>query len=183
MLLGLLKKFGLLAFETIKVIAISMAIILPIRYFLIQPFYVEGASMEPNFESHEYLIIDEVSYRLRSPQRGDVIVFRYPHDPKQFYIKRVIGLPGETVAINSGQVVVNDRPLEEDYLSELNLSKSSLGEKVIGADEYFVLGDNRANSSDSRVFGPIKRSYIVGRVWLRGWPIDRLSVFSTPQYQ
>src|SRR3990167_7978738 len=94
-----LRKFGALAFETIKVIVISFAIILPIRYFLIQPFYVEGASMEPSFHSKEYLIIDEISYRFHEPARGDVVVLRYPRDGRQFFIKRIIGLPGETIEV------------------------------------------------------------------------------------
>src|SRR3989344_3923515 len=97
-----LRKFGSLTFETIKVVVISFAIILPIRYFLIQPFYVEGASMEPSFHSREYLIVDEISYRFAEPHRGDVVVMRYPRDPRQFFIKRIIGLPNERVKIVNG---------------------------------------------------------------------------------
>ena len=96
-------------FELLQIAAISLAIIIPVRYFLIQPFYVKGASMEPNFFDHEYLIIDELSFRLRPPERGDVVVFRYPNDPRQFFIKRVVGLPGETVEIAEGVVkIFND---------------------------------------------------------------------------
>src|SRR5665811_413934 len=100
------KKFLILAWETVKVVAISLAIIIPVRYFLIQPFYVKGASMESSFHDHEYLIIDEISYRFRAIERGEVIVFRYPLNPQEYFIKRVIGLPGEGVQIKDGQVIV-----------------------------------------------------------------------------
>lgn len=177
-----LKKAGLLAFETIKVIVVSLAIILPIRYFLIQPFYVEGASMEPNFEPREYLIIDEISYRFHAPSRGDVVVFRYPRDPRQFYIKRLIGLPGERIKIVDGKVYLNDKELSEPYLSLMNLLQDSKQEITLGPSEYFVMGDNRMNSLDSRFFGAVDRRFLIGRVWLRGWPMSRMSVFGTPTY-
>ena len=182
MILDALKKVGVLTFETIKVIVVSLAIILPIRYFLIQPFYVEGASMEPSFFPHEYLIIDEISYRFNNPARGDVVVFRYPRDPRQYYIKRVIGLPGDRIKIVDGTVYINDSALTESYISELNLSQSSMDEMTVPANSFFVMGDNRGNSLDSRIIGPIDRSYFIGRVWIRGWPMTRVSVFSTPSY-
>ena len=175
--------------EMIRVVVISLAIILPIRYFLIQPFYVKGASMEPNFYDHEYLIIDELSYRFREPERGDIVVFRYPRDPRQYFIKRVIGLPGETVVVSRGQVtVINGENFaglaldESDYLSD---GVFTAGDKRVTllAGEYYLLGDNRASSLDSRIFGPVSRELIVGRVWVRGWPIDKLSIFETPLYQ
>lgn len=175
------------ALELLKVTALSLAIILPIRYFLVQPFYVKGASMEPNFYDHEYLIIDELSYRLREPERGEIIVFRYPHDPAQFFIKRLVGLPGETVEIRNGLVrVANAEHPQGLVLSEKYLDqkvKRITAEKVqLQPGQYYVLGDNRVSSLDSRVFGPITRSAIVGRVWLRGWPLDRLAKFVTPTY-
>ncbi|OGY93039.1 MAG: signal peptidase I [Candidatus Komeilibacteria bacterium RIFCSPLOWO2_01_FULL_53_11] len=179
----LLKKLGLLLFETIKVIVISFAIILPIRYFLIQPFYVEGASMEPSFHTKEYLIIDEISYRFNDPARGDVVVMRYPRDTRQYFIKRVMGLPGERIKIINGVVFTDNEPLDESYLSEELKSYGSMEELTLGEDEYFVLGDNRANSLDSRVFGPVQRRFIVGRAWIRGWPFDRISVFEAPDYE
>src|SRR3989339_174157 len=101
-----MRNFFIFVFEVIKVVLISLAIIIPVRYFLIQPFYVKGASMEPNFFDHEYLIINEIGYRLAKPQRGDIVVFRYPKDPRQYFIKRVIGLPGETMRIKDGKVFV-----------------------------------------------------------------------------
>lgn len=174
-------------FELIQVMAISLAIIIPVRYFLIQPFYVKGASMEPNFFDQEYLIIDELSYRFHQPQRGDIVVFRYPNDPKQFFIKRVIGLPGETVDIAGGQVKIfntkDPNGVLLDEASYLDQDFTATTRTVtLKNDEYFVLGDNRAASLDSRYFGPVKRTFIVGRVWLRGWPFDRWKIFQDPQY-
>lgn len=174
-------------FELIQVMAISLAIILPVRYFLIQPFYVKGASMEPNFYDHEYLIIDELSYRFHAPTRGDIVVFRYPNDPKQFFIKRVIGLPGETVEISGGQVkIYNDAYPNGIVLNEMGYLDQEFTATTrtvtLKSDEFYIMGDNRIASLDSRYFGPIKSSAIVGRVWLRGWPFDRWKVFSNPQY-
>lgn len=176
-------------FELIQVVAVSLAIIIPVRYFLIQPFYVKGASMEPNFFDHEYLIIDELSYRFEQPQRGEIVVFRYPADPSQFFIKRVIGLPGETVEVNDKAVkIYNDahpNGLSLDELGYIRDEYAAAGKRTVTlrADEYFVMGDNRAASLDSRYFGPVSRSAIVGRVWLRGWPFDRWKVIEKPAYQ
>lgn len=179
-------------FELLKIVAISLAIIIPIRYYLIQPFYVKGASMEPNFYDHEYLIIDEISYRFNEPQRGDIIVFKYPENPQDYFIKRIIGLPGEKVQItkDTGDVVIyNDTfpegaILEETYLDE-NLKTPSQNEKIMDLDsnEYYVLGDNRVSSKDSRSFGAVDRSFIIGKVLFRGWPFSRMGIFKTPEYQ
>ncbi len=172
--------------EVIQIVIISAAIIIPVRYFLIQPFYVKGASMEPNFYDNEYLIIDELSYRLQDPERGEIVVFRYPRDPSQFFIKRVIGLPGETVEVNDGKVLIyttehpNGIILEESYLEgALTEGKKKT---TLAAGEYFLFGDNRGESMDSRSFGPVKRSLIIGRVWLRGLPLSRVKLFETPKY-
>jgi len=172
--------------EIVKIVVITLAIILPIRYFLFQPFYVRGASMEPSYHDKDYLIIDEISYRLRAPERGEVIVFRYPENPKEYFLKRVIGLPGERVKISDNQVVIyNDqypegKKLEEDYLPSY---VETLGDKIttLGSEQYFVLGDNRSNSLDSRRIGPIDKGYIVGRAWFRGWPVNRMQTFSAPE--
>lgn len=188
------RKFGpvagaaaVFALEVLQIVIISAAIIIPIRYFLIQPFYVKGASMEPNFYDHEYLIIDELSYRLREPLRGEIVVFRYPRDESQFFIKRVIGLPGETVEVTDAHVVIyndanpNGKALDEDpYLDGvLTQGKKKI---TLGPDEYFVMGDNRDESLDSRSFGAVKKSEIVGRVWVRGLPLSRISTFDVPTY-
>ena len=175
------KKLAILVFEIVKVVLISLAIILPIRLFLIQPFYVEGASMEPNFYQNEYLIIDEISYRFNEKQRGEVIIFKNPQNTKAYFIKRVIGLPGETVSVENGKVFINGEELAEPYISHFS---SDNHEPVVLADEeYFVMGDNRTNSLDSRQLGPINKSYIIGRVWFRGWPLDRINTFNLPSYE
>lgn len=173
-------------FEVVQIVLISAAIIIPIRYFLIQPFYVKGASMEPNFYDHEYLIIDELSYRFRLPERGEIVVFRYPRDPSQFFIKRVIGLPGETIEITNGKMILytNNQPngiiLEEAYLGdELTTGKIRV---TLGLEEYYLLGDNRDESLDSRSFGPVKQSGIIGRVWVRGLPLSRFGTLTPPEY-
>jgi len=182
------RSAGEFIVEIVKVVIISLAIIIPVRYFLIQPFYVKGASMEPNFYDHEYLIIDEIGYRFTQPQRGDIVVFRYPKDPRQYFIKRIIGLPGETIKIKDGRVfVVNAEHAdglaidEELYLPE-TVKTAGNKEVQLAADEYYVLGDNREYSLDSRNFGPVPARLVIGRVWLRGWPFDRITVFSTPNY-
>lgn len=175
-----------LVLEMVQVLAVSLAIIIPVRWFLIQPFYVQGASMEPNFFDHEYLIIDELSYRFQDPNRGDIVVFHYPNDPKQFFIKRVIGLPGETVEITDGSVkIYNDEHangvvLEEPYLDQDFTAASQT--VTLKPNEFYLLGDNRSSSLDSRFFGPVNRSYIVGRVWVRGFPVDRWKHFETHNY-
>jgi len=173
--------------ETAKVIIISLIIIVPIRYFLIQPFFVVGASMEPNFETGDYLIIDELSYFLRDPARGEVIVFHPPYvdsvRSNQYYIKRVIGLPGETVRIEEGKIVVTNAEHPEGVaLEDYPTKGATLGPPgrvwVLGADQYFVLGDHRDESADSRVFGLIKRDEIVGRAWLRAFPVNKLDLLT-----
>ncbi|MEI7512801.1 MAG: signal peptidase I [Candidatus Uhrbacteria bacterium] len=173
--------------ELVQVLAVSLAIIIPVRWFLIQPFYVQGASMEPNFFDHEYLVIDELSYRIGNPDRGDIIVFHYPNDTKQFFIKRVIGLPGETVEIAEGKVkIYNDAHPNGTVLDEtsyLDQDFTAASQTVtLKADEFFLLGDNRSSSLDSRFFGPVKRSFIVGRVWVRGYPVDRWKHFTHQTY-
>jgi len=168
--------------ETAKIVIISLAIIIPVRYFLFQPFFVRGASMEPSFEDGEYLIIDEISYRFRQPNRGDVIIFRYPKDPSQFYIKRVIGLPSETVRIEDGKVKIFNKEnpagfiLDELYLAEDNRFTSGNLEIRLDENDYFVLGDNRRASSDSRIWGAVPRHYIIGQAWLRAWPLYRAGI-------
>lgn len=185
--LSILGGVGLFVLEVVKIAALAAVTIVVIRYFLFKPFYVKGASMEPNFYDHEYLIIDELSYRFREPVRGEVIVFRYPNNPKEYFLKRIIGLPGERVKVTEGKVLVYNQAhpegisIEESYLSEELLTT---GEVIttLGEDEYFVLGDNRPNSFDSRRFGPIHESMIVGRAWFRGWPVSRIEKFESPDF-
>ncbi|OGF26455.1 signal peptidase I [Candidatus Falkowbacteria bacterium RIFOXYC2_FULL_47_12] len=184
-----MRNFFIFVFEVVKVVVISLAIIIPVRYFLIQPFYVKGASMEPSFYDHEYLIVDEMSYRFRLPERGEIVVFKYPLDPSQYFIKRVIGLPGEKVEIKDGSVYIytadtnRQVKIDEPYLGS-GVDTLSANEDVVelGPDQYYLLGDNRNHSKDSRSFGQVKESFIVGRVVFRGWPFNRLGTFSLPEY-
>jgi signal peptidase I len=174
--------------DLVKIVLISLAIIVPVRYFLNQPFYVKGASMEPSFYDHEYLIIDEISYRFRAVERGDIVVFKYPKDPAQFFIKRVIGLPGDKVEVKDGFVFIYTNNGANKYLLDENqylpATVKTNGEKMwtLGTDEFYVLGDNREHSLDSRYFGPVPRANLIGRVWLRGWPLNRLSGFTGVDY-
>lgn len=167
--------------ELLQVVIVALAIIIPVRYFFIKPFYVKGASMEPTFHDHEYLVIDEISYRFKEPVRGDVVVFKYPRDPKQFFIKRIVGLPGETVQITGNAVYINGEKLDEPYLDPNTETKTD-DVKTLQADEYYVLGDNRSFSLDSRTFGPLPNEYIVGKTWIRGWPFNKITVFDPPEY-
>lgn len=177
-----LERYLRFIWEVAKVVAISLAIIIPVRYFLIQPFYVKGASMEPNFHNYEYLIIDEISYRFDSPARGDVVVLRNPRQDSQFFIKRVIGLPGEVVEIKERGVYVNGEKLDESaYLAD-DVETFGNQEVQLHDNQYFVMGDNRNESLDSRIFGPISPDRIVGRAWLRAWPFNRFDHFSSVVY-
>ncbi|MEA2113042.1 MAG: signal peptidase I [Patescibacteria group bacterium] len=178
-----MKKLLIFIWETAKIVIISLAIIIPIRYYLIQPFFVYGASMEPNFSDGQYLIINEFGYRLNDPQRGEVIVFKYPLNPSQYYIKRIIGLPDETVEVKDGRVVIYNsgfpegRVLDESsYLPDNRVTSGSVKIELQG-DEYFVLGDNRQASSDSRRWGRLSEEYIIGQVWVRAWPFSLAEIY------
>lgn len=149
------------------VIIIAAVIVFPIRKYIFQPFIVSGSSMEPTFYTGDYLIIDELSYKLNNPQRGDIIVFSYPNDPSQKYIKRIIGLPGETVDVNNGKVFIeqNDKKfeLQEVYLPS-NIITNHNTTLLLKEGEYFVMGDNRMASSDSRSWGAVPQDKIIGKV-------------------
>ncbi len=169
--------------ELVRVLLISLVIVLPIRYFIVQPFIVRGASMESAFEDGEYLIVDELSYYFREPARGDAVIFRYPQDPRQFFIKRIIGLPGERIEIQNGRVRVSRRDeasrgfvLEEPYLPAFHKGTFPDIDAELADNEYFMLGDNRSASSDSRFWGALKRELIVGRALFRAWPIARFGL-------
>ena len=181
------SEIFLFIWETVKIIVISLAIILPIRYYLVQPFFVKGASMEPNFENGDYLLVDEISYRFKPPERGEVVVFRYPFDTTQFFIKRIIGLPGETIEIRNEKIKIFNSDhtdgiaLEEKYLVSF---QKTLGDIVVRLkdDEYFVMGDNRLQSSDSRRWGVLNKKFITGRTFIRLWPINTVTTFQKVNY-
>ena len=173
--------------ETLNFAIITFLIVVPIRIFVAQPFLVSGASMDPTFKNGNYLIVDEISYRFNEPQRGDVIVFKFPGDTSKFYIKRIIGLPGELVEIKNGEVFITNTndvfgsdsapfQLGEDYV--VNKSFGNFSSKTpLNEDEYFVMGDNRPASSDSRFWGVLPKKLIKGRAFLRLLPINSLGVF------
>lgn len=162
------------------VVALGLALF--IRFFVAAPYVVSGASMDPGFEDWHYLIIDRISYDIGDPQRGDVIVFDLPQEGGRSLIKRVIGIPGETVILNGQSVtIVNEKhpkgfTLEEPYLDPKNLEGSNDMRVTLGEDEYFVLGDNRRVSADSRIWGTLARENIVGRALIRLYPLDQISL-------
>lgn len=166
-------------FDWTKLLLLALAIVIPIRVLLFQPFVVSGASMDPNFHDADYLIIDELSYKLREPERQEVIVFKYPKDTSYKFIKRIIGLPGEKVEIKNGEVFINGTTkIDETYLSEkvkAEWSRNTNFSIQLGADEYFVMGDNRNYSSDSRSWGPVPKKNIVGKVFIKLSIFDFLS--------
>ena len=164
-----------------KFAGIVIVCVIVIRYFIAQPFIVSGASMVPNFESSDYLIVDEISYRFHPPQRGDVIIFHPPIDMSTYYIKRVIGLPGDNVSIHNGVVTItnaqhpNGIVLAENYISKDTLVENKTMD--VPAGEYFVMGDNRPESFDSRGWGLLPKANITGRALLRLFPVGKISVF------
>ncbi|KKT30779.1 MAG: Signal peptidase I [Parcubacteria group bacterium GW2011_GWA1_44_13] len=168
------------AWETFRFLLIALVIVVPIRIFIAQPFIVSGASMDPTFKDKQYLIVDELSYHLGDPSRGDVAIFKYPKNPKQYFIKRVIGLPGETVLVNGqGQVFIKDADgkivltMKEPYVK---LPKDDSVERTLKLGEYFMMGDNRSGSFDSRAWGPVNRDLIVGKAFLRLFPLTEIDV-------
>jgi len=194
--------FSGIIWEIVKMVFWVVVIIVPIRVFLIQPFFVQGASMEPNFEDKEYLIVNELGYKktevgfssgnkqynlftvnsFKELQRGDVVVFRYPKNPKIFYIKRIIGLPNERIEVAGGQVKIFNSENSDGFVLDeskyLAPSVETGGEiNMILKNEYFVMGDNRVNSSDSRSWGPVPAEDVMGKVILRAWPPGKAALF------
>lgn len=165
---------GMLVREVLQVVIPALLLALVIHLFLAQATVVYGRSMEPNLSESQRLIIDKLSYRLHTPQRNDIVVLNLP-TMDEMLVKRIVGLPGETVAIRNGIVYINGVELEESF--QHNLSDYDTPEVTLGPLNYFVLGDNRTNSNDSRVFGSVKREHVVGRVWLRYWPMNELRLF------
>lgn len=167
--------------EWVQVIVVALVIALPIRFFIAEPFIVQGASMDPTFSTGQFLIIDRISYRFDEPQRGDVIVFEYPNNPDVYYIKRIIGLPDEHISIKSGVVTItnNENPdgltLTEPYIDVSHISSENFNVQL-GETEYFVMGDNRTQSSDSRIWGPLDRHFIIGRPIVRLIPVQEIGV-------
>jgi len=179
---NLLRRLWLWFLDFIETIVIALAIFVVVYRFLFQPHQVKGSSMYDNFHDGEYLLTDKVTYRFRSPERGDVVVFKAPQNEDYDYIKRIIALPGDTVKISGDQVFVNNTLINESGFLDARITThaglyAKEGQNVtIPAAEYFVMGDNRNNSSDSREWGPVPAANLVGRTWLRYWPVNLLGV-------
>lgn len=178
--------------DVIETLVVAAAIFVIVYLFLLQPHQVKGASMQPNFHDGEYILTDKISYRFGKPQRGDVIIFKSPTDPDVDFIKRVIGLPGETIKISDGKVVItNDQNPNGFTLSEpYDINGPTSGGKEapqntevkIGTDQFFVLGDNRLESFDSRSWGLLPMKNIIGKAWLRYWPLNKFGFVKHPRY-
>lgn len=168
--------------DVIKFALIALLIVVPLRWFVAQPFIVRGASMEPVFENGEYLIVDQLTYRFEEPERGDVIIMRYPKDPDVFFIKRIVGLPNETVELQGKRVIirrgVNEESitLDQSFISADRM-RDEYGTYALGEEEYFVMGDNRNESSDSRSWGSLPRDNIIGRPFVRLFPPTKIDFF------
>jgi len=185
--MNFLKSIWKFCRDFVKVLVVALILAGVIRYFIIQPFFVQGASMEPNFEDGEYLVIDEISYYFRNAERGEVVVFHYPLNTSKYYIKRIIGLPGETVEIKNGVVKIYNGEYPDGFAISESYLPQGLGteggvKKKLNENEYFVLGDNRPNSSDSRYWGTLPKNDVVGRVWVRAFPFDHFQIFNAPTY-
>jgi signal peptidase I len=174
-----MKRILSFVWELAKIGVVAALIVVPLRMYVFQPFLVKGDSMVPNFHNGDYLIVDELSYKFRSPERGEVIVLKFPYDPSQRFIKRIVGLPGETIEIQDGKVVVYRIDTKEAFVLEeteyLGAVRTPGSVKVqLKEGEYFVLGDNREFSSDSRSWGPLSTKYIVGRMLWKVFSLDTI---------
>lgn len=188
----LVKAIGGFFLDIIETVVIALSIFLIVYLFLVQPHQVNGQSMVPNFEDKEYLLTDKISYKRREPKRGEIVVFHAPPEagcPDGTgcdFIKRVIGVPGDKIEIKDGNIYINDALLEEEYIPEsyttLPGAYTRLGPVFIGENEYFVCGDNRSHSSDSRAWGPVGMSDIVGKVFFRYWPVDAMGIIQSASY-
>ncbi len=154
--------------EIIETVVLSLIIFFFITTFLLQNFRVLLSSMEPALHEGQFIMVNKLAYRLHPPERGDVIILKYPRNPERDFVKRIIGLPGENVEIIEGKVHINGQPLQEPYVRYP--SNYSWGPRKVGKDEFFVLGDNRLNSHDSRAWGMLPRENIVGKALLCYWP-------------
>lgn len=183
-----MRKGAVAIIEALQPVVMAFAIFMMVYLFLVQPHKVDGSSMYPNFHDREFILTDKISYKKGNPERGDVIVFHAPKPYDSDFIKRVIGLPGETIMIKGGYVYINGQKLEESYLpnSFITSEKSFLREGVpytIPENYYMVFGDNRNYSSDSREWGPIEKGAIVGKAWVRYWPIEEIGIVKHESYQ
>jgi signal peptidase I len=181
------KRLQAFFLDILEVVFLAVAIFLFIYLLILQPHRIKGESMEPNFFDAEFILTDKVSYRFGKPQRGEVIVFKAPPEMEEEYIKRIIGLPGESISIKDNKVFINGKQIIESYLDPTLPTSGGYflqeGEiKVIPPDAYFVLGDNRTHSSDSRAWGFVPKSDITGRAWLIYWPPKKSGIIKNANY-
>src|SRR3989344_9057277 len=181
---NILKPLFVFLADIVETIIISVAIFFIVYIFLIQPHRVQGDSMLPNFINGELILTDKISYRFKEPKRAEVIVFRAPTDPNRDFIKRIIGLPGETLMVEKGKVYINGEELKQSFLpNEVYTNPGRFlpeGKEVkLDAGQYVAMGDNRNHSSDSREWGTITKSDIIGRAWLIYWPLERFSLIGS----
>ena len=173
------KKTKMQSFwELVRFAIVAIAIVIPIRVFIAQPFIVSGSSMVPTFQDGQYLIVDELSYRLNDPKRDDVVIFKYPNDTTKFFIKRIIGLPNETIDISGNEVTITNNEYPEGFKLNQpfvkNVSENNMHFEL-NDSEYFVMGDNRSSSYDSRSWGSVPKKLLVGKAFLRLLPISEIS--------
>jgi len=182
-----IKRWVAAFFDFLQSIVVVLALLVMVYLFVAAPQEISGASMEPNFFNGEYILTNKVLYKFREPQRGDVVIFKSPRNKEIDYIKRILGLPGDIVKLQSNTFYVNENPVEEPYLRPGTIifggSYLSEGQEIIvPPGSYFVVGDNRPHSSDSREFGPIPLEDIIGVAFLRYWPFDKAGVLPHPVY-
>lgn len=169
--------------ELVLLVVIAFFIVIPIHFFVAQPFLVAGDSMIPTFHENDYLVIDRISYRFEKPARGEVVIFRYPLDPSFYFIKRIVGIPGDTVRIDKNVVTITDTNgvLMQSIIEPASVSLSNRvllnATTTLARDEYFVLGDNGGASADSREWGPLQDKFIIGRALVRLWPLTKVGMF------
>lgn len=178
------KRLGAFFLDLLEVVVFAVGIFLIVYLLILRPHKIKGQSMHPNFPDGEYLLTEKVTYYRSDPQRGDVVVFKPPISDDEF-IKRIIGLPGDTISILNGSIYINDNILNEDYIPVQTNGSSFLndGQKyIIPEGQYFVVGDNRPHSSDSRTWGTIEKSAITGKAWLVYWPMDKAGMVVKPSY-
>ncbi|MFZ5596295.1 MAG: signal peptidase I [Bacillota bacterium] len=170
------KKKSILR-EVMESLIIAVILALLIRTYIFQPFFIPSGSMEPNLRIDDHIIVNKIDYRIWAPQRGDIVVFKYPKDTSRDFVKRLIGLPGEKVEIKNSKVFINGNELKEDYLPR-GLKYDNYGPVTVAPDSYLMLGDNRDNSEDSRVWGLLPKNLIIGKAVMIYWPLNRLSILN-----
>lgn len=182
-----MRKFLASLLEVLEIAVIAIGVVFVVRTFLVQPFLVDGSSMYPTFQNGDYVLTDELTYHIRPPERGEVVVFHDVSDPSVYLIKRIIGLPGETVIVQNGQVTIKNAQhpdgfvLDESYLPSGTVTGDD-GTWTLSSTSYMMMGDNRSVSYDSRMWGPLPAKNIVGMVRFRLWPLSSMKVFGTPSY-